>query len=105
MKSRRDSLELTRDGVRRSADWLVSHKVHQLIKAFGVDRCGEPLFFPNADAWREGSNWLQVSPSQLGLAAQPHATGELPNPHMRHESFPQPIAERSDTVFTRLPLA
>jgi tungstate transport system substrate-binding protein len=41
------------DGARRLADWLVSDEAQQLIKAFGVDRYGEPLFFPNADAWRK----------------------------------------------------
>lgn len=41
------------DGARRFADWLVSGEAQQLIKAFGADRYGEPLFFPNADAWRK----------------------------------------------------
>jgi tungstate transport system substrate-binding protein len=41
------------DGARRFADWLVSDEAQQLIKTFGVDRYGEALFFPNADAWRK----------------------------------------------------
>jgi tungstate transport system substrate-binding protein len=41
------------DGARRFADWLVSDEAQQLIKTFGVDRYGEPLFFPSADAWRK----------------------------------------------------
>jgi tungstate transport system substrate-binding protein len=41
------------DGARRFADWLVSDEAQELIKAFGVDRYGAPLFFPNANAWRK----------------------------------------------------
>jgi tungstate transport system substrate-binding protein len=33
-------------------DWLVSDEAQRLIQGFGVDRYGEPLFFPNSDAWR-----------------------------------------------------
>jgi tungstate transport system substrate-binding protein len=33
-------------------DWLVSDDAQQLIQRFGVDRYGEPLFFPNSDEWR-----------------------------------------------------
>jgi tungstate transport system substrate-binding protein len=40
------------DGARRFADWLVSDEAQRLIAAFGVDRYGEPLFFPNAEGWR-----------------------------------------------------
>jgi tungstate transport system substrate-binding protein len=36
------------EGARRFADWLVSDEAQQLIRTFGVDRYGEPLFFPNA---------------------------------------------------------
>jgi tungstate transport system substrate-binding protein len=36
----------------RFVDWLVSDDAQRLIQAFGVDRYGEPLFFPNSDAWR-----------------------------------------------------
>jgi tungstate transport system substrate-binding protein len=34
------------------ADWLVSDEAQRLIQGFGVDRYGEPLFFPNSDEWR-----------------------------------------------------
>ena len=34
-------------------DWLVSDEAQRLIQGFGVDRYGEPLFFPNSDEWRE----------------------------------------------------
>lgn len=40
------------DGARQFVDWLVSDEAQQLIRTFGVDRVGEPLFFPNSDAWR-----------------------------------------------------
>jgi tungstate transport system substrate-binding protein len=33
-------------------DWLVSDEAQRLIQGFGVDRYGEPLFFPNSDEWR-----------------------------------------------------
>jgi tungstate transport system substrate-binding protein len=33
-------------------EWLVSNDAQQLIQRFGVDRYGEPLFFPNSDEWR-----------------------------------------------------
>jgi tungstate transport system substrate-binding protein len=33
-------------------DWLVSEEAQRLIQGFGVDRYGEPLFFPNSDEWR-----------------------------------------------------
>jgi tungstate transport system substrate-binding protein len=36
------------DGARRFADWLVGEEAQRLIRGFGVDRYGEPLFFPNA---------------------------------------------------------
>jgi len=34
-------------------DWLVSDDAQRRIKAFGVDRYGESLFFPNSDEWRK----------------------------------------------------
>jgi tungstate transport system substrate-binding protein len=40
------------EGARRFADWLVSEEAQRLIQAFGVDRYGESLFFPNSDLWR-----------------------------------------------------
>jgi tungstate transport system substrate-binding protein len=41
------------DGARAFQDWLVSEEAQQIIKAFEVDRYGEPLFFPNSDDWRK----------------------------------------------------
>jgi tungstate transport system substrate-binding protein len=40
------------EGALRFADWLVSAEAQRLIQAFGVERYGAPLFFPNADQWR-----------------------------------------------------
>jgi tungstate transport system substrate-binding protein len=40
------------EGARRFADWLVSEEAQRLIQAFGVERYGESLFFPNSDLWR-----------------------------------------------------
>jgi tungstate transport system substrate-binding protein len=40
------------EGARRFADWLVSEEAQKLIQAFGVERYGESLFFPNSDLWR-----------------------------------------------------
>lgn len=33
-------------------EWLVSDEAQRLVQGFGVDRYGEPLFFPNSDGWR-----------------------------------------------------
>ena len=41
------------EGARAFQDWLVSDEAQQLIRAFEVDRYGEPLFFPNSDDWRK----------------------------------------------------
>jgi tungstate transport system substrate-binding protein len=40
------------DAVKAFVDWLVSDEAQRLIQGFGVDRYGEPLFFPNSDEWR-----------------------------------------------------
>lgn len=41
------------EGARAFQDWLVSDEAQGIIKALGVDRYGEPLFFPNGDDWRK----------------------------------------------------
>lgn len=33
-------------------DWIISLEVQERIAAYGVDRFGQPLFFPDSDAWR-----------------------------------------------------
>ena len=39
-------------GAQAFVDWLVSDEAQRLIQSFGVDRYGEPLFFPNSEEWR-----------------------------------------------------
>ena len=40
-------------GAKAFVDWLVSDEAQSLIKSFGVDQYGGPLFFPNSDDWRK----------------------------------------------------
>ncbi|MCX5734736.1 MAG: substrate-binding domain-containing protein [candidate division NC10 bacterium] len=40
-------------GAKAFVDWLVSDEAQVLIKSFGVDQYGGPLFFPNSDDWRK----------------------------------------------------
>ena len=40
-------------GAKAYVDWLVSDEAQSLIKSFGVDQYGGPLFFPNSDDWRK----------------------------------------------------
>lgn len=40
------------DGALKLADWLVSDEAQEIIFTFGVDKFGEPMFFPNSDQWR-----------------------------------------------------
>jgi len=40
-------------GATAFVDWLVSDEAQRLIKNFGVDVYGGPLFFPNSDEWRK----------------------------------------------------
>ncbi len=35
----------------RFADWVVSDEAQVLIRDFGKDKYGQPLFFPNSDQW------------------------------------------------------
>ncbi len=39
-------------GAKAFAEFIVSKEAQEIIKTFGVDRFGSPLFFP--DAWKEG---------------------------------------------------
>jgi tungstate transport system substrate-binding protein len=41
------------EGAKAFADWLVADEAQTLIKSFGVDKYGEPLFFPNSDEWKK----------------------------------------------------
>lgn len=39
---------LNYEGAKAFADWLVTEEVQKMIEAFGVDKFGQPLFFPDA---------------------------------------------------------
>jgi len=41
-------------GARAFMDWLVSDEAQEIIRDFKVKEYGEPLFFPNSDAWKKG---------------------------------------------------
>ena len=45
--------QLHKDEAKKFADWVVSEKAQILIRDFGVDKYGAPLFFPNSDAWNK----------------------------------------------------
>lgn len=36
----------------RMADWLVGEEAQTIIRDFGVEKYGAPLFFPNSDQWK-----------------------------------------------------
>lgn len=38
------------EGARKFVEWLVSEEGQKIVKEFGVDQYGEPLFFPNSPA-------------------------------------------------------
>ena len=38
------------EGARKFGEWLVSEEGQKIVKEFGVDQYGEPLFFPNSPA-------------------------------------------------------
>lgn len=41
--------QINNEGAKEFRDWLISDKVQDLIKEFGVEEYGEPLFIPNAE--------------------------------------------------------
>lgn len=41
--------EINQEGAKAFMDWMTSDKGQELIKGYGVEEYGEPLFFPNAD--------------------------------------------------------
>lgn len=40
-------------GAKDFQSWLVSEEAQKIVKDFGVDKYGEPLFFPNSDEWKK----------------------------------------------------
>jgi tungstate transport system substrate-binding protein len=41
------------EGAQQYVDWLVSAEAQQIVKDFGKDQYGEPLFFPNSPAGKD----------------------------------------------------
>ena len=42
------SAEINNEGANEFMEWITSDKAQDLIKEFGVEEYGQPLFFPNA---------------------------------------------------------
>ena len=42
---------INKEGALKLADWIVDLDAQKLIQSFGVDKFGEPMFFPNSDKW------------------------------------------------------
>ena len=40
------------EGALAFTDWLCSDEAQSLVRDFGVEKYGEPLFFPNSDQWK-----------------------------------------------------
>lgn len=43
--------QIHKDVALQFADWVVSDEAQTLIRDFGKDKYGQPLFFPNSDQW------------------------------------------------------
>lgn len=43
--------QIHKDEALKFADWLVGDEAQTLIRDFGKDKYGQPLFFPNSDQW------------------------------------------------------
>ncbi len=41
-----------KDAALKFADWLVGDEAQTIIRDFGVDKYGSPLFFPNSEQWK-----------------------------------------------------
>ena len=41
-----------KDAALKFADWLVGDEAQTLIRDFGKEKFGQPLFFPNSDSWK-----------------------------------------------------
>ena len=39
------------DPAQKFADWITSVEVQQMIEAYGRDEFGQPLFYPDSEAW------------------------------------------------------
>jgi tungstate transport system substrate-binding protein len=45
--------KINADGAKAFADYLVSEDAQKIVQSFGVDKYGEPLFYPNSDDWKK----------------------------------------------------
>lgn len=43
---------IRKDAALKFADWLVGNEAQTIIRDFGVDKYGSPLFFPNSEQWK-----------------------------------------------------
>lgn len=43
---------VNKDAALKFADWLVGDEAQTIIRDFGKDKFGQPLFFPNSDQWK-----------------------------------------------------
>ena len=43
--------QVHKDAALKFADWLVGDEAQTIIRDFGKDKYGQPLFFPNSDQW------------------------------------------------------
>ncbi len=43
--------DIHKDAALKFADWVVGDEAQTLIRDFGKDKYGQPLFFPNSDQW------------------------------------------------------
>lgn len=43
---------VNKDAALKFADWLVADEAQTIIRDFGKDKFGQPLFFPNSDQWK-----------------------------------------------------
>ena len=41
------------DLAERFVEWLTAIETQQMIELFGTDSFGQPLFYPNSDAWHD----------------------------------------------------
>ena len=48
--------QIHKDEAKKFADWVVADKAQAMIRDFGVDKYGAPLFFPNSDEWNKKHN-------------------------------------------------
>ena len=48
-----DKGNINNDLAERFVDWITAVETQQMIEVFGVDSFGQPLFYPDSEAWRD----------------------------------------------------